>query len=119
MTLRRACAVGDIPPGSRLLITIRHRSIGIFNIGGSYYALRNRCPHEGAPLCLGVLTGTTIGDPRQHAVEWIRDGEVLRCPWHAWEFDLATGRTLTAPQQRVKTYPVVVQGNDVFVDMED
>jgi nitrite reductase/ring-hydroxylating ferredoxin subunit len=42
-------------------------------------------------------------------MEWIRDGEILRCPWHHWEFDIVTGRTLFPSRQRVATYKVTVE----------
>ena len=45
--------VADIPPGERLIVDIAGRSIGVFNVDGRFYALRNSCPHQGGPLCLG------------------------------------------------------------------
>ena len=47
----------DIPPGSRKIVRIAGRSIGVFNVDGAFYAIRNRCPHQGAPLCEGKLWG--------------------------------------------------------------
>src|SRR5579862_4695778 len=86
--------------------------IGVFNVDGRYYAVKNTCPHMGAPLCRGKLTGTTkplrIEDGHV-GMEWIREGEILRCPWHHWEFDLLTGRTLFPSRQRVATYKVTVE----------
>ena len=49
--------VAEIPAGTRKLVEIEDRSIGIFNIAGEFYALRNRCPHEGGSLCEGTVTG--------------------------------------------------------------
>src|SRR5947207_3268589 len=50
--------VDEIPVGGRKIVEVAGRSIGIFNVAGEYVALRNRCPHQGGPLCLGVLTGS-------------------------------------------------------------
>ena len=41
---------------------------------------------------------------------WARDGEIVRCPWHGWEFDITTGRSIFNPHKmRVKTYEVTVE----------
>jgi nitrite reductase (NADH) small subunit len=50
-------------------------------------------------------------------VQWSRDGEILRCPWHGWEFELATGATITKPTLRVKTFPVLVEHGQLVVEV--
>jgi 3-phenylpropionate/trans-cinnamate dioxygenase ferredoxin subunit len=50
-------AAGEIPEGGRKLLTVAGREIGVFNIGGEYFALLNRCPHQGGELCKGTLIG--------------------------------------------------------------
>jgi hypothetical protein len=45
----------------------------------------------------------------------VREGEIIRCPWHMWEFEIATGRCLVDPKARVKTYPVVIEEGQVVV----
>jgi nitrite reductase/ring-hydroxylating ferredoxin subunit len=106
----------DLPPGSRKLVPIGKFGVGVFNVGGSYYAITNYCPHEGAPLCLGTLSGTTAPQPgREQDVQWIKEGEVLRCPWHRWEFDIPTGRSLSKPEKRTRTYEVRVVDGEVRV----
>lgn len=99
----------DLPPGERKIVTVGTISIGVFNVHGEYYALHNRCAHQGGPLCLGDLVGLAVSSlPGQ--VEWTRQGEVLRCPWHRWEFDIKTGMALVDPSRvRVKTYEVTVE----------
>jgi nitrite reductase (NADH) small subunit len=103
----------EIPPGGRKLVHPNGGTgIGVFNVHGQFYAVKNTCPHMGAPLCKGKLTGTTrpVRAPDGRVgMEWIREGEILRCPWHHWEFDLATGRTLFPSRQRVATYKVTVE----------
>jgi nitrite reductase (NADH) small subunit len=100
--------VTDLPPGSRRIVTVGGRSIGVFNIRGRLFALRNRCPHQGAPLCLGRIKGTTLsGKPYEYV--YGRDDEIIQCPWHGWEFEIATGRTHFNPHRmRVRTYDVTV-----------
>ncbi len=99
----------ELPVGARKIVEIGGRTIGVFNINGTYYALRNLCPHQAAPLCRGHVTGTTLpSQPGEY--KWDRDGEILRCPWHGWEFDITTGRSVFNPHKlRVKTYEVTVE----------
>ena len=96
----------EINPEQRKIVDVEGISIGIFNVAGSYYALRNRCLHQGAPLCLGSLKGTALPSKPGEYV-WARENEILRCPWPGWEFDVTTGRSVCSPQQiRVRAYDV-------------
>jgi nitrite reductase (NADH) small subunit len=114
-------AATDIPPGDRrIVVPFRGRAgIGVFNVDGTYHALRNLCPHKSGPLCTGRVSGRVVADapPSTYApnLEIVRDGEIIRCPWHLWEFDLTTGACLVDPKVRVKTYPVVVEDGEVVV----
>jgi 3-phenylpropionate/trans-cinnamate dioxygenase ferredoxin subunit len=83
--------------------------VGIFNIDGEYYAVRNQCPHEGGPLCEGVVSGLVrSNEPGQY--EYVRHGEILRCPWHMWEFDIKTGQSWFDPAKtRVRSYEATVE----------
>src|ERR671929_2307379 len=101
--------VSELPPGERKIVEVQGRSIGVFNVHGTYYALRNSCPHQGAPLCLGAIKGMTMPSKPGEYV-WAREGEILRCPWHGWEFDVTSGRSLWHPQRcRVRAYDVTVE----------
>ena len=100
--------VSELPPSSRRIVNVKGREIGVFNVKGVYYALRNLCPHQSAPLCLGELTGLAVSD-EPGEIEWTREGEILRCPWHGWEFDILNGRTIFESKARVKTYDVRVE----------
>lgn len=110
--------VNELPVGSRKIVEIGGRTIGVFNVNGTYYALRNACPHQLAPLCRGHVTGTTLpSQPGEY--KWDRDGEILRCPWHGWEFDITTGRSVFNPHKlRVKTYEVTVERGGELVKEE-
>ena len=101
----------EIPPGSCKIVEIKGRSIGVFNVHGDYYALRNRCPHEGAPLCAGPVTGLRQADTPGN-YKYSRAGEIIRCPWHGWEFDIKTGQSWFDPAKvRVRPYPVTVESD--------
>ena len=100
--------VDEIPPGERKLVTIEGREIGVFNVHGEFYALRNRCPHQGGALCKGRVSGfVTARVPGEY--EYTRKGEILRCPWHGWEYDIKTGQSWVDPSSvRVRSYEVEV-----------
>ena len=114
--------VAEIPVGGRkLIVPFRGRAgIGVFNVDGTLYALRNICPHNLGPLCTGHVSGRFVasGPPSRNGATLTmdRDGEILRCPWHNWAFDITDGSCLGDPRLRVRTYPVSVEGDDVVVE---
>jgi nitrite reductase/ring-hydroxylating ferredoxin subunit len=110
------CAVGDLEPGDKLLVRRGRREVVLCRAAdGRFYAVGNVCPHQGAALVHGTLGGTAVADGVGR-YRYARDGEVLRCPWHGWEFDVKTGRALFGEDTaRVATYAVAVQDGAVFV----
>jgi nitrite reductase/ring-hydroxylating ferredoxin subunit len=102
--------------GNVRIVHIGDRRIGLFRVGEALYALADRCPHRGAPLCAGTVA-TAID---------VRDGEVvlgtrngtIRCPWHKWEFDIASGRALVDEKLRVRRYPVRVEDEEIIVSLD-
>jgi 3-phenylpropionate/trans-cinnamate dioxygenase ferredoxin subunit len=101
--------VDEIPSGGRKIVEIEGVSIGIFNLGGEFFALRNRCPHQGGPLCEGKLWGT-LEASRPGEIRYDRPGEIIGCLWHGWEFDIRTGQSWTDPRRlRTRRYPVTVE----------
>ena len=110
MTKHPICPVEEIGEGERKIVQIGRRSIGIFNVKGQFYALKNRCPHQGAELCRGTVGGTMLPTDEPGRYTYALDGQVLRCPWHFWEFDITTGEMIFVPEpQRVKSYEVGVE----------
>jgi 3-phenylpropionate/trans-cinnamate dioxygenase ferredoxin subunit len=100
--------VDEITPGQRKIVTLEGRSIGVFNVDGKFFAIRNTCPHQGASLCLGELYGTLeSAGPGDYRLD--PDQVILRCPWHGWEFDLRTGQSWFDPgRTRVRRYDVTL-----------
>jgi nitrite reductase (NADH) small subunit len=104
----------EIPPGGRKIVRVAGREVGIFNLDGTFYALKNVCPHQGARVCLGRIVGTALpSDVYEYA--YGREGQILRCPWHEWEYDIATGESLFDPAVKIVSYPVAVAGDDIIV----
>lgn len=104
----------DLSPGECLIVEVKRHSIGVFNVNGDFVAVLNVCPHELAPVCRGKVSGTTLpSKPGEY--RWGRDGEILSCPWHGWEFDLLTGEALADKRVRVRRYPTEVRDGTVFI----
>ncbi len=116
MERRAVCAIEDLPPGTMKLVQAGKYGVGVYNIDGSLYAIANYCSHEGAPLCLGYTGGTTEYDPEMPGqIRHEREGQIARCPWHQWEFDIITGENLADPKKRVRTYEVDVADGQVYL----
>ena len=111
-----ACAVSEVPEHAAKIVTLKSRSIGIFNVNGSYHALLNVCPHRGAALCEGPVSGTT-GPTEAREFVYGRENEIVRCAWHGWEFDIRTGQFLVDPRIRARTYPVSVEEDAIYVHL--
>ncbi|HEY6169675.1 MAG TPA: non-heme iron oxygenase ferredoxin subunit [Verrucomicrobiae bacterium] len=91
----------DLGPGKAAAFDVEGQRIAVFNVGGTLYAIEDTCTHDGGPLCEGEVEGT-----------------VVTCPWHQATFDLKSGEALGPPAfTGVKTYKVVVEGNDVKVEV--
>jgi nitrite reductase/ring-hydroxylating ferredoxin subunit len=99
--------VDELPEGGRLLVDAGGRSIGVFRQNGRYYALLNRCPHQGGELCRGDLVGV-LESSGPGEFRFNPDRRLLVCPWHGWEFDLETGQSFFDPA-RTRVRPYVVE----------
>jgi nitrite reductase (NADH) small subunit len=111
----------SIGPGERVVAQIAGREVAVFDLGDGYVAYLNWCAHQGGPCAEGALTGTyeTGSDPESGApsVEWGREGEILNCPWHGWEYDVETGECLSRPDVALPSYPVRVENGDLVVSL--
>ena len=116
MTRHVVAPTAEFPPGTRRLVEIDGRAIAVFNVKGEYFALLNRCPHNGGSLVDGVLTGLLqSGEPG--AYTYARQGEVIRCPWHGWEFDIRTGRSFCSGiKARARSFPMHVEPGTALVE---
>jgi nitrite reductase/ring-hydroxylating ferredoxin subunit len=108
--------VDQIPPGQRKLVEVGDREIVVFNLGGEFFALNNRCPHRGGSLADGIQTGLVEStEPGQYS--YSRPGEMVKCPWHGWEYDIRTGKSWCDPSRlRIRQYPVSVRPGAQLVE---
>ena len=108
--------VEDLPPGCVTIVPRGKFGIGVYNVGGRFYALTNYCLHRGAPLCRGQVCGVVVAGDRPYESRMERFGEFLRCPWHGWEFEIATGRAVAYPEKAIRSYPVRVEDGNVILE---
>ena len=91
---------GDIAVGEGRVVDAGGLTLALFNVGGTYYAIDNGCPHRGGPLGEGDV-----------------DGALVACTWHGWRFDVTTGANANNPAVRVACFPVTVEGDRILVDL--
>jgi 3-phenylpropionate/trans-cinnamate dioxygenase ferredoxin subunit len=98
------CPLSELPPGAMRLVEWEDLEIGVFNCGGTVFAIEDRCSHDDGPLVEGTL------DQSRCTVE---------CPRHGSEFDLRSGKPLTLPAyEPVETFPVSVEDGVVRIEVE-
>lgn len=102
MTLVRLCQLLQAPaPGDACHFDLPDGvGCALFNVGGQLFALQNNCPHMDSPIEDGAI-----------------ERGVLTCPWHGWQFNVATGISLMSDHIRIPSYPVHVENGEVFVDL--
>ena len=94
-------SVAEIAPGTAKTVMVGEREIGLFNIGGTFHAIDNTCPHQGGPLSEGYI-----------------EGETVTCPWHAWCYRLTDGKMTLGDYSRVEVFEVRVEGAQISVARE-
>jgi nitrite reductase (NADH) small subunit len=107
-------SLDELRAAGHLVARVGGREVGVLwdSERETAHGVRNRCPHSGAPLCLGRVRSRESGVPGAYALSGQR---VLRCPWHGWEFDLETGGCLDDAALRTAVYPVEVADGVVRV----
>jgi nitrite reductase (NADH) small subunit len=115
-TTERAVALplAELPPGTSTTVKAFGTTVAVFNVEGQVFALSNHCPHHGGPLCHGRISGAVL--PSQpYEYRYGREGRVLTCPWHGWEFDIESGRTIFDPAVRVKIYEARIEEGEIVL----
>ena len=116
MARQVVAAAREIEPGVRKLVEVAGRAIVVFNIAGEFFALANRCPHKAGELCKGKISGF-ISSPEPGVYEISHEGEVIRCPWHGWEFHIRTGKSWCDPRtMNARAFEVKVEKGAQLVE---
>jgi nitrite reductase/ring-hydroxylating ferredoxin subunit len=106
----------QIPEGQHRVFEIKGKSVVVYNVQGEFFALLNYCPHQGAKMCTGKVSGTMLpSDVYEYRLG--RLGEIVRCPWHGWEFDIKTGKSLVRHDVRLLRYEVVLEDGMLSVSI--
>ena len=108
-------AIDEVAPGTSKRVSVGGRDIALFNLGGEFFALADKCPHESGSLCKGKIIGLAMADePGKYKL--FRDGEFVKCSWHGWEFDIRTGQSWCDPRTtRVRAYDTAVAAGEELV----
>ena len=99
--MKKVASSDELSPGSGKVIFVEGRPIALFNLGGEFVALDNKCPHRGGSLGEGE----------------IKD-DIITCPWHGWEFNCNTGKAVENDDVIVKTYPVENRDDGIFIKID-
>jgi nitrite reductase/ring-hydroxylating ferredoxin subunit len=102
--------VGEFADGDRKIVDVNGKSVGVFRIGDAFFAVRNRCPHQFGPLCIGAIAARPLSDEPGDLRMEESGTPLLACPWHGWEYDLATGQSFMGPGHvDARRYDTLVQ----------
>jgi nitrite reductase/ring-hydroxylating ferredoxin subunit len=100
--------LSEFPPGTRRIVRVGGREIGVFRFGDEFYAVRNRCPHQGGPLCLGYILPRVVSD-EPGVIEVADAPPLVVCPWHGWQYDARTGQAYAPGDPGARSYGVSVE----------
>lgn len=108
----------EFPIDTLRIVNAGSREIGVVRrADGSVNAVRNWCPHKGAEVCKTKMTGTMLPGP-PGTLEWGHEGQIIRCPWHGFEFDIRDGtRPYSDSKMRLRVYPARIDNGMILVDL--
>ena len=92
----RVAGTADVQPGHGMVAEVNGKTVAVFNVDGAFHVVDNTCLHRGGPLGEGEV-----------------EGSVVTCPWHGWQFNVATGACVNNPSGKVQVDQVKVEGSDV------
>ncbi len=109
----------DLPEGGRRIIVENRRQIGIIRAKGRLHAFANICPHQGGPVCDGLLIhrveDVIAPDKTYHGMRFSPDDLHLVCPWHGWEFDIESGRCAGDGRHALRRYETLERDDAIYV----
>ncbi len=100
MTKVKVANVNELNEGQGKIVEVNGKDIALFNIKGKFYAIDNTCLHAGGPVGEGEL-----------------NENVVTCPWHGWQYDVTTGKSVMPGSVKVNSYKVEIKGKEIFVEI--
>ncbi|NOU94508.1 Rieske 2Fe-2S domain-containing protein [Paenibacillus sp. LMG 31456] len=113
MTKHFVATLEDLQASGKILVTVDGIELGAFYVEQGVHIYRSVCPHRGVSVCKGLVGGTNLPS-NVYEYHYDREQQILRCPLHAWEFDLLTGQLLLDPLVKLKKYEAVIEENSVY-----
>ena len=102
MAYTKLARLDELPEGALIEIVQGNDTYALCNVAGEVRAITGVCPHHGGPLGQGAL-----------------EGDIVTCPWHAWQFDSGTGACVFDDTLRIPTYPVRIDAGEILVDLPE
>lgn len=120
MTRHLVGQLSDFPDPSVRVVEVDGQEIGVFRFQGRVYAHRNHCLHQGGPVCEGTLLGKVEAivapDRTVRGQRFSEDELHIVCPWHGYEYDVATGRCAADAALQLESYAVQVKGDEIWLE---
>jgi len=117
MAFEKLCLLSDLEEGIPLPVALGQRRIAVTLWHGDVFAVRDSCAHQNVSFAGGHAEARVDGTGTPGELAASDDEPVLACPWHAFKYDLRTGRCVADPRFRVRTYPVMIEDSIVYVDL--
>lgn len=96
----KVASLSEISPGNSKVVSVADKTVALFNVENSIFAIENTCPHRGGPLGEGML-----------------EDSIITCPWHGWQFNVKDGSSPVIPGAKINTIKVILKGDDVYLDL--
>jgi 3-phenylpropionate/trans-cinnamate dioxygenase ferredoxin subunit len=101
MAWQRVASVADVKPDNPVPVTIGDKQLAVYKLDNEFFVLDDVCPHAYALMSSGFV-----------------EGDRVECPLHQAAFEIRTGKCVAPPAESdLQTYPVKVEGNDIFADI--
>jgi nitrite reductase/ring-hydroxylating ferredoxin subunit len=107
----------DYADGGIRIVDVGGLEVGVVRWGQDFYAVRNVCPHQAGPVCAGLVRPGIVSTGRPGELALDPEAPILACPWHGWEFDVRTGKSISAGPQKVRTYSISIEGGRLLIDV--
>ena len=111
------------PNPGRKVVEVDGVAVGVFCLGGKFTAYENVCPHMGGPVCQGKIIARVqeliASDKTSLGLAFSKDQTNVACPWHGYEFDIATGQHQGNPRLRLRAVKIEVLDGELVVTLPE